>query len=56
MAHVPLPLPRRQVGVRLKFPSKDIQLRGMSVGRSVAVGRNSEDDGEMCWSVGRPTN
>ena len=21
-----------------------------------SVGRNSEDDGEMCWSVGRPTN
>ena len=37
MAHVPLPLPRRQVGVRLKFPSKDIQLRGMSVGRSVGT-------------------
>ena len=42
MAHVPLPLPRRQVGVRLKFPSKDIQLRGMSVGRS-ELGRRRRD-------------
>ena len=47
VAHVPRPS-HSQFGVQLKFPSKDMQLRGMSDGRGARRG-------EMCWIDGELT-